>query len=144
MNDLESVQKTVNTIKRYGTPFALLHCTSMYPTPYKNVRLGAIKSLQEAFDEIPVGLSDHSIGVWTCLGAVSLGACILEKHFTISRDLPGPDTGISIEPDELNDLIVGTAAVWEARGGAKTILMEEKPVIDFAYASVVSIKRCLH
>ena len=140
MNDLQSVRKTVNIMKRCGTPFALLHCTSMYPTPYEKVRLGGINSLQEAFKETPVGLSDHSMGVWTCLGAVSLGACILEKHFTISRDWPGPDTGISIEPDELNDLIVGSVAIWEARGGAKTILMEEKPVIDFAYASVVSIR----
>ncbi len=140
MNDLQSVRKTADIIQKCGTPFALLHCTSMYPTPYEKVRLGGISNLQEAFAETPVGLSDHSMGVWTCLGAVSLGACILEKHFTISRDWPGPDTGISIEPNELNDLIVGSSAIWQARGGTKSILAEEKPVIDFAYASVVSIQ----
>ena len=70
--------------------------------------------------------------------SVALGACILEKHFTISRTWPGPDTGISIEPDELRDMIVGSRAIWEARGGKKTILPEEQPVIDFAYASVVT------
>ena len=64
---------------------------------------------------------------------------MLEKHFTISRSWPGPDTGISIEPDELKDMIDGSRAVWQARGGRKTILPEEQPVIDFAYATVVSI-----
>lgn len=140
MNDLQSVTKTVETIRRHGTPLALLHCTSMYPTPYEKVRLGGIQDLARAFPGIPIGLSDHSLNIWTCLGAVALGACILEKHFTVSRSWPGPDVPISIEPQELSDLIIGSEAIWKARGGAKTILSEEQPVIDFAYATVVSIK----
>lgn len=139
MNDVASVRRSVAAIAKYGVPLALLHCTSMYPTPYDKVRLGAVTQLQREFPDLPIGLSDHSLGVWTCIGAVALGACILEKHFTISRSWPGPDTGISIEPAELKDLIVGSRAVWEARGGAKTILPEEQPVIDFAYATVVTI-----
>jgi len=139
MNDIESVRPSVEIIKKYNIPLILLHCTSMYPTPYKNVRLGGLKDLQDAFD-VPVGLSDHSMGIWTCLGAVALNACVLEKHFTISRSWPGPDCPISIEPSELRDLMIGAQAIYEARGGAKTILNEEKPVIDFAYASVVTIK----
>ena len=71
---------------------------------------------------------------------MALGACILEKHFTISRDWPGPDVPISIEPDELADMIAGADAIWQARGGRKSILAEERPVIDFAYATVVSIR----
>ena len=140
MNDLESVKKTVATIKDAGTQVALLHCTSMYPTPYENVRLGAISQLIEEFPDVPIGLSDHSTNIWTCLGAVSLGACILEKHFTVSRTWPGPDVPISIEPTELHDLIIGSTAIWSARGGAKTVLAGEQPVIDFAYATVVTIK----
>ena len=140
MNDIDSVRKTVEIIRRHGTPFALLHCTSMYPTPYAKVRLGGIRDLANAFPGVPIGLSDHSLNIWTCLGAVALGACILEKHFTISRSWPGPDVPISIEPRELADLISGADAIWQARGGAKTILPEEQPVIDFAYATVVSIK----
>jgi N-acetylneuraminate synthase len=116
----------------------LMHCTSMYPTPYEQVRLGAIGDLIEAFG-LPVGLSDHSIGIYTCLAAVALGACALEKHFTMTRSWPGPDVPISIEPHELSDLVIGARAVWAARGGSKTILREEQPVIDFAYASVVTI-----
>jgi sialic acid synthase SpsE len=139
MNDMAAIRKAVATIRRRGAPLALLHCTSMYPTPYDKVRLGAIAELREAFPGMPIGLSDHSMGLWTCLGAAALGASILEKHFTISRSWPGPDTKISIEPGELKDLIEGSRAVWMARGGRKTILPEEKPVIDFAYATVVSI-----
>jgi sialic acid synthase SpsE len=138
MNDLASVRRSANVLEG-RVPFALLHCTSMYPTPYDKVRLGAITQLRQTFPAVPVGLSDHSLGIWTCLGAVALGACLLEKHFTISRAWPGPDTGISIEPNELADLIRGSRAVWEARGGAKTVLPEEQPVIEFAYATVVSI-----
>lgn len=138
MNDLHSVKRSVEVLKG-RVPYALLHCTSMYPTPYEKVRLGAITDLMNAFPGVPVGLSDHSMNIWTCLGAVALGASILEKHFTISRSWPGPDTGISIEPNELKDMIEGSAAIWKARGGKKTILPEEQPVIDFAFATVVSI-----
>lgn len=139
MNDLGAVRKAVSVIRRRGAPLALLHCTSLYPTPYEKLRLGAIADLQKSFPNLPIGLSDHTLNIWTCLGAAALGACILEKHFTISRAWPGPDTKMSIEPGELKDLVEGSRAVWRARGGAKTILREEQPVIDFAYATVVSI-----
>lgn len=139
MNDVESIRPSVELIARHGCPLVLLHCTSMYPTPYAKVRLGAMLELQQAFG-VPVGLSDHSLGIWTALGAAALGACIVEKHFTISRQWPGPDTGLSIEPKELADLVAGSRAIFEARGGRKTILPEEQPVIDFAYASVVTVK----
>jgi N-acetylneuraminate synthase len=139
MNDLSTIAPAVDIIRRHGCPLLLMHCTSMYPTPYDRVRLGAIEELRAAFD-VPVGLSDHSMGIWTCLGAVALGACALEKHFTISRQWPGPDTPISIEPKELADLVQGSRAVWQARGGGKTVLPEEQPVIDFAYASIVALR----
>lgn len=137
MNNLSSVKRSVGILEG-RVPYALLHCTSMYPTPYTKVRLGAISQLKQEFTNVPIGLSDHSLGIWTGYGAVALGASIIEKHFTISRSWPGPDTGISIEPDELESLIKGSKAIWEARGGAKTIDSEEQAVIDFAYATVVS------
>ena len=139
MNDLRSVGKSVKIIRSFGCPLLLMHCTSMYPTPYEKVRLGAMMELGEYF-KLPVGLSDHSVGIYTCLGAVALGAAALEKHFTVSRDWPGPDIPVSIDPGELAELVRGSRAIWRARGGRKTILKEEKPVIDFAYASVVSIR----
>jgi N-acetylneuraminate synthase len=139
MNDIASIRRSVKAIKKYDCPLMLMHCTSMYPTPYEKVRLGAITELKKTFG-LPVGLSDHSLGIYTCLGAVALGASVLEKHFTITRQWPGPDVPISIEPNELAELVKGSRAIFAARGGSKTILSEEKPVIDFAYASVVAIR----
>lgn len=139
MNDLGSVRTSVQAIQELNCPVMLMHCTSEYPTPYEHVRLGAIQQLRDAFG-LPVGLSDHSMGIYTCLGAVALGASAVEKHFTISRSWPGPDCPISIEPDELAELAQGAEVIWLARGGAKTILPTEQSVIDFAYASVVTIK----
>lgn len=139
MNDLNSIGRAVEIIRSHGSELMLMHCTSMYPTPYTKVRLGAIRELRETFD-VPVGLSDHSVGIYTCLGAAALGASAFEKHFTVSRDWPGPDIPVSIEPGELRELVKGSRAIWEARGGSKTILPEEQPVIDFAYATVVTTK----
>lgn len=138
MNDLASVRRSAAVFKKARCPYMLMHCTSMYPTPYDKVRLGAVPQLASEF-KVPVGLSDHSLGVYTCVGAVALGASALEKHFTITRSWPGPDVPISIEPSELAEMVKGSRAVWAARGGSKTVLAEEKPVIDFAYASVVTI-----
>ena len=142
MNDISSITASVDLLRREGVPFAVLHCTSIYPTPYNKVRLEAIQELSEAFPEAVLGLSDHSLGNFTCFGAVSLGASILEKHFTSDRAWPGPDVPISIDPLELKELIEGSRAIYEAMEGSKTILDEEQPTIDFAYASVVTT-RCV-
>lgn len=141
MNDIASVTPAVEIFRELRVPYALLHCTSMYPTPYDRVRLGALSQLQGAFPDAVTGLSDHSFGNYTCFAAVALGASILEKHFTSDRTWPGPDVPISIDPAELADLITGSRAIHAAMGGSKDILPEEQPTIDFAYACVVSIAR---
>lgn len=140
MNDINTVSRSVRILKNAKVPFAILHCTSIYPTPYKLVRLNSLTELNKKFTGAPIGLSDHSMGNYTCYGAVALGASILEKHFTSDIGWPGPDIPISITPEELHRLIIGANAIREALKGKKTILVEEKPTIDFAYASVVSIK----
>ena len=140
MNDINSIRKSVAILRSYKIPYALLHCTSIYPTPYNKVRLGAIKELQTKFPDAVLGLSDHTLNNYTCLGAVSLGASILERHFTSSKKWPGPDISISMNPYELKDLIEGSRAIFAAMNGKKTILPEERPTINFAYACVVSIK----
>ncbi len=140
MNTVASIMQSVKILRYFKVPFLLMHCVSRYPTPYQDLRLGAIQELQDIF-RVPVGLSDHSHGIYTCLGAVALGACALEKHFTITRSWPGPDIPLSIEPHELQQLVIGSRAVWQALGGHKGIQKEEKPVIDFAYASVVTIRK---
>jgi N-acetylneuraminate synthase len=140
MNDLASIEPAVSILRSASVPFALLHCTSMYPTPYEKVRLGAINDLGNAFPDAVLGLSDHSLGGYTCFAAVALGASILEKHFTSRKDWPGPDVAISLDPRELRELVDGSRAVFQALGGDKSILPEEQPTIDFAYACVVSIR----
>ena len=140
MNDIASVQPAVEILRAAAVPFALLHCTSMYPTPYEKVRLGGIRDLKTAFPDAVVGLSDHTLGNYTCLAAVALGARILERHFTSDKRWPGPDVPISMDPADLQDLVVGSRAVFDALGGGKTILGEEKPTIDFAYACVVTTR----
>ena len=139
MNDVQSISDSVKIFEDAKIQYALLHVTSMYPTPYDKVRLGALTDLKKAFPKAVLGLSDHSFGNYTCFAAISLGARILEKHFTSNKNWPGPDIPISIDPIELHDLILGTKAIYQALGGTKTILKEEKPTIDFAYASVVTI-----
>lgn len=143
MNSLHSIAPAVDILRQRGVPFALLHCTSIYPTPYSKVRLGALQDLQTAFPDAVVGLSDHTLGNYTCFGAVPLGASILEKHFTSDKTWPGPDVPISIDSRELKELIEGSRAIHLALGGGKSILREEQPTIDFAYACVVSLRDVL-
>ena len=140
MNDIPSIRTSVETILNHGVPLSLLHCTSIYPAPPETMRLGAISHLKEEFPELEIGLSDHSLGISIALGSVAVGANIVEKHFTKSREWSGPDNPFSIEPDELKTLVKFSNEIWKARGGSKNILPDEQPVIDFAYACVVSIK----
>lgn len=140
MNDLDSIRPAVEILRAAEAPFALLHCTSVYPTPYDRVRLGALAELADAFPDAVLGLSDHSLGSYTCFAAVALGASILEKHFTSDKAWPGPDVPISLDPPELADLVRGAGAIHQALGGAKTVLPEEEPTIAFAYASVVTTR----
>jgi N-acetylneuraminate synthase len=140
MNDIASIKKTVAILHKHKVPYALLNCTSMYPTPYSYVRLGAISDLRKHFPDAVLGQSDHSIGNYTCFAAIALGASVLEKHFTSNKKWSGPDVPISIDPAELKDLIVGSKAVWQALPGKKSVLKEEQDIINFAYACIVSIK----
>ena len=140
MNDLGSVARSVEVLRDHRVPYALLHCTSLYPTPYDKVRLGALAELRDAFPDAVLGLSDHTLTNHVALAAVALGASILERHFTSDRTWPGPDIEISMTPDELADLVSGSRWVHEALGGTKSVLPEEQPTIDFAYASVVTLE----
>lgn len=141
MNTIETVAPAVELLK--DLPLAILHCTSEYPTPYEHVRLGALKELQDAFPSATIGLSDHSRGIYTALGAVALGAMILEKHFTLDRGWSGPDNPISILPIELHKLVRGAEAIYKALGGHKDILPGEVNTAQFAYACVVSTSSIL-
>jgi N-acetylneuraminate synthase len=140
MNDIESIKKSVEIILSSGCDLTILHCVSMYPTPPDKMDLGVITQYKSIFPGINIGLSDHSLGIHMALGAIALGANLIEKHFTISKDWEGPDNIISLEPNELMQLSVLGRELFSGRSGEKRIHPEEQVVIDFAYASVVSIK----
>jgi len=140
MNNINSIKIAVDILRKHRVPYAIMHCTSIYPTPYRLVRLGALKELRKSFPDAVLGLSDHSESIYPCLGAVALGASILEKHFVSDKRWPGPDVPISINPRELKEFIRASRIIFSASGGTKNILKEEIPTIDFAYACVVSLK----
>ena len=139
MNDFDSIDPAVNIIKTAGVPLALLHCVSMYPAPYDKMNLGAIDELRGRY-HVPVGLSDHSIGLYCSFAAVALGADIIERHFTSDKRWPGPDVPISISPDELRQLVEGNRAIRDARGGTKKVHSGERGTIDFAFSCVVTTR----
>ena len=140
MNSIESVRPSVEILRLANVPFALLHCTNVYPTPPELVRLGAMSRLKDAFLDAVIGLSDHTTSNYPCLGAVALGASILERHFTDRMDRPGPDIVCSMDPRALSELIEGANIIFAARGGDKNPVIEEAPTIAFAFASVVAIQ----
>lgn len=140
MNDIDSIHKTVAILEKHNVQYALLHCTNVYPTPPSLVRLGGMQQLQDAFPNAVIGLSDHTLNNNACLAATALGASILERHFTDSKDRPGPDIICSMDPVELQQLIMGSKEIAEMRGGKKEAAKEEQVTIDFAFATVVAIE----
>ncbi len=116
MATLSEIEEAVRAARRAGaTQIALLKCTSAYPAPPEEMNLRTIPHLAEAFG-IPVGLSDHTLGIAVPVAAVALGACIVEKHFTLSRDIPGPDSAFSLEPHELKAMVEAIRTVEKALG----------------------------
>ncbi len=140
MNSIESIRKSVAILRNHRVPFALLHCTNIYPTPPELVRLGALQDLQNEFPDAVIGLSDHTVSNHACLGAVAVGADILERHFTDSMEREGPDIVCSMDENACKELIEGSTLIWQMRGGTKEPAKEEQVTIDFAFATVVSIK----
>ena len=117
---LGEIDDAVTAFKQAGgANLTLLHCTSSYPTPPNDVNLRRIKALELAFG-CPAGFSDHTDGIVAALGAVSLGACMLEKHFTLDKKLPGPDHHFSMDPAELA-LLVNSIRTLEAQIGESAI-----------------------
>lgn len=140
MNNINSVKKAVDIFERYKIKYALLHTTNLYPTPTHLVRLGAMQELQQHFPNAIVGLSDHTTNNLACFAATALGASILERHFTDRMDRPGPDIINSMDPIALKELIEGSKEIFLMRGGKKEAAKEEQVTIDFAFATVVTIK----
>ncbi|EAL3910653.1 N-acetylneuraminate synthase [Campylobacter upsaliensis] len=141
MNDIKSITQSVKILKDFEVPFVLLHTTNLYPTPPHLVRLHAMLTLQKEFNAL-VGLSDHTTNNLACLGAVALGACMIERHFSDTMNRQGPDIICSMDENALKELIIQSEQMALMRGlnAKKEAAKEEQVTIDFAFASVVSIK----
>ena len=138
MASLGEIEEALRAIRSTGNDqIILLHCNSLYPTPTELVNLNAIKTLKEAF-KIPVGFSDHSLGIHIPVAAAALGACVIEKHITISKNLEGPDHSFALEPQELDTLVSSVHEVtWALGNGIK----ERSPAEDEAY---IKGRRSIH
>lgn len=141
MSYLSEVEDAVRVIKKAGCEqLALLHCVSDYPSDPDEVNLRAMLTLKEAF-HVVVGFSDHTLGIEIALAAVALGASVIEKHFTLDRNLPGPDHGASLEPDEFRSLVAGIRKVEAALGhGRKEPTQAELQTAAVARKSLVTAK----
>jgi sialic acid synthase SpsE len=116
MCDLSDVQTAVDTVRGVGNErIVLLHCSALYPTPPDEVNLRAMQTLATAFG-LPVGYSDHTLGIAVPTAAVALGACVIEKHFTLDRRAKGPDHPYALEPHELAAMVRQIREVERALG----------------------------
>jgi len=123
---LDEIEEAVQAARKAGaTQIALLKCTSAYPAPPEEMNLRAIPHLTEAF-HVPVGLSDHTLGIAVPVAAVALGACIVEKHFTLSRDIPGPDSAFSLEPHEFKTMVEAIRTAEKALGEVRYEVGEQE------------------
>lgn len=139
MTTLEEVDSTVEVMRETGVDFAITHCTSEYPPGYEDINLGVIPMLRDRYGVV-VGHSDHSPDITTAIGAVALGAPIVEKHFTLSRDQEGPDHSVSIEPEEMAEMVRMFRILETANGIRKDLFDREREIRAWAHHSVVTLK----
>lgn len=141
MSELPEVEAAVHVLEANGTPRSsvwLLHCTTQYPAPYSSVNLRAMDELK-SLGCAGVGYSDHTVGTEVAVAAVARGASIVEKHFTLDRNLPGPDHKASLEPSELAELVSDIRHTEAALGsGVKTVAEAEKANIVVARKSIIA------
>ncbi len=140
MNDIPSIRKAVKILEDAKVPYALMHTTNLYPTNPKLVRLGAMQEMMAEFPGVPIGLSDHTTSNTACIAAMALGASIVERHFIDVMDRPGPDVVCSMDEQRCKELIEAARDIPQMMGGEKRAAKEEQVTIDFAFASVVTIK----
>jgi N,N'-diacetyllegionaminate synthase len=146
MATLGEIESAINVLEQAGTPRAnitVLHCTTEYPTPMAEVNLRAMRSIQRAFG-VDVGYSDHTPGIEVAIAAVAMGASVIEKHFTMDRNLPGPDHKASLEPGELMAMVEAIRNIEIALGdGIKRLTQSEarnKPVMRKSLVATQTIK----
>ena len=139
MSDLDEIEVAVKILKENGSgDISLMHCNTQYPTPYRDVNLNAIITMREKFN-CEVGYSDHTLGIEIPVAAVAMGATIIEKHFTLDRNMDGPDHKASLEPDELTKMVCSIRNIELALGdGVKRASQSEKDNLFIVRKSIVA------
>ena len=147
MSTLGDIEAALDVLEIEGTlrsQITVLHCTTEYPTPMAEVNLRAMQSIATAFN-VAVGYSDHSSGIEVAIAAVAMGATVIEKHFTLDRNLPGPDHQASLEPNELRAMVSAIRNVELALGnGIKSMTHSEaknKPIARKSIVAAQAIRR---
>ena len=139
MADIDAALSVLLNFGMYKEQISILHCNTEYPTPMKDVNLRAMNSIAEKFG-VKVGYSDHTIGIEVPIAAVALGASIIEKHFTLDRNMEGPDHKASLEPDELKTMVNAIRNIEKALGSKnKNVTESEKKNITAARKSIVAL-----
>ncbi len=136
---LGEIEEALHAIRSQGNnDIILLHCASLYPAPVEIVNINAIQTLSKAF-QIPIGFSDHTLGIHIAIAAVAMGACVIEKHFTLDRTMKGPDHSFAIEPDELKQLVKNIRDVEKAMGsGVKVRSKAEQEMYEKGRRSIIA------
>jgi len=143
MATLGEIERALNVLQRGGAgPVALLHCISIYPPAYESINLRNIATLQQAFD-VPVGFSDHTLGTAISLAAIALGACIIEKHFTLDKDMEGWDHAISADPGEMEIIVREGRNVFVALGSTVRTVNEAEMEKRKAFRRRLVVKRAM-
>ncbi len=139
MSSMDEVKAAVDVLRRNGAEdITLLHCNTQYPTPLSDVNLFAMVKMHEAIG-LPVGYSDHTQGIEIPIAAAALGAAVIEKHFTLDKNMEGPDHKASLEPQELNRMVEGIRKIEQALGnGIKQTSESEKPNVGIVRKSIVA------
>ena len=139
MNGVKEIEKSVKILKKNKIDFALMHTTNSYPTKDSDVRLGAMQQMMDLYKNVPIGLSDHSIGNIASFSGLALGADIIERHFTDTYKRKGPDIVCSMNAIQCKELVNASKRIYQMRGGKKGLMKSEKNVAKFAFGSVVTI-----
>ncbi|MCA1803665.1 MAG: N-acetylneuraminate synthase family protein [Rhodothermaceae bacterium] len=138
MSLIEEIDETVAALQPLNDQLVLMNCTSEYPPKYEDLNLNVIRTMMDRYN-VPVGHSDHSPDIYSCFGAVTLGAKVIEKHLILDKKQPGPDQSVSIEPFELYMLADGIRKIEAALGNEKKINKLEKPIRVWARRSIVTL-----
>lgn len=140
MCTLDELDRTYNALRKTGVSLAFTNCLSEYPPVYEDINLGVITEMHQRYPDAVIGHSDHTNDLFTSFAAVALGASIIEKHVIINKLTQGPDQSVSIDFNDLHQLVAGCQKVYLSLGKEKKVREKEKPIRQWAFRSVVTIR----